>query len=118
MSTHRLPNVCQMSAQLFEGTGHEVLPFFTAITMEYRDMKDFKKVLHFGQEALVVKVGVILESIFNLISSLKKMDEITSNNFSLFECLKFVFFVPAQKICYYTIFQKCEVFTKAKQEQK
>jgi hypothetical protein len=67
--------------------------------MEYRDMKDFKKVLHFGQEALAVKVGVILESIFNLIPSLKKMVEITFNNFSLFECLKFVFFVPAQNIC-------------------
>ena len=54
---------------------HEVLPFFTATTMEYRDMKDFKKVLHFGQEALAVKVGVILESIFNLVPS------ITSNIF-------------------------------------
>ena len=72
MSAKCLPNVCQMSAQLFEGTGHEVLPFFAAITMEYRDMKDFKKVLHFGQEALSVKVGVILESIFNLVPSLRK----------------------------------------------
>ena len=35
-------------------------------------MKDFKKVLHFGQEALSVKVGVILESIFNLFPSFKK----------------------------------------------
>ena len=72
LSAHCLPNVCSLSVRLYEWTGHEVLPFFAAITMEYRDMKDFKKVLHFGQEALAVKVGVILESIFNLIPPLKK----------------------------------------------
>ena len=43
-----------------------------AITMEYSYIKDFKKVLHFGQEALAVKVGIILESIFNLVPSLRK----------------------------------------------